>query len=235
MAQRANNNPAAYLVAHRGDRDGGVENTLAAFAHAATAGARFAECDIQFTRDLIPVVLHDNWLKRLCKRPDIKVIQTDLAELQALCRPHFELLTLAELLLWLQEQPQLTMFIEIKPLIRRRLSCSAIIKLLAGCIPAAQFEQLVLISQSAEIIDACKKALHCHTGWVAESARQPESDIDYLFMPYSRSAEIEAWHERGVKVGLYTTNIPALATELMAQRADLVETDNFTRMAASLA
>ncbi|PIW45910.1 MAG: glycerophosphodiester phosphodiesterase [Zetaproteobacteria bacterium CG12_big_fil_rev_8_21_14_0_65_54_13] len=227
--------PFAYLVAHRGDRDGGVENTLAAFKQAAAAGARFAECDIQLTRDLVPVVLHDNWLKRLCARPDIKVMQTDLVELQAICQPHFDLLTLAELLLWLQQQPQLTMFIEIKPAMRRRLSAVGIIKLLAASIPTAQFEQLVLISQSAEIIDACKKRLPCRTGWVAESARQPESAIDYLFMPSKRSSEIAAWHEKSVKVGLYTVNSPDLATELMGQHADLVETDNFTRMAAALA
>jgi len=235
MIQPDINHPSTYLVAHRGDREGGVENTLAAFKHAAAAGARFAECDIQLTRDLVPVVLHDNWLKRLCARPDVKVMQTDLVALQTICQPHFDLLTLAELLRWLQQQPQLTMFIEIKPAMRRRLSAAGIIKLLAACIPAAQFEQLVVISQSAEIIDVCKARLPCRTGWVAESARQPESAIDYLFMPYSRTAGIAAWHEKDVKVGLYTVNNPDLATELMAQHADLVETDHFTRMAASLA
>ena len=233
--QQQSDTPENRLVAHRGDRDGGVENTLAAFKHAATAGARFAECDIQFTRDLVPVVIHDNWLKRLCGRADITVMQTDLVDLISVCAPHFELLTLAGLLQWLQGQPQLTMFIEIKPAMRRRLSAVGIIKLLAASIPTAQFEQLVLISQSAEIIDACKKRLPCRTGWVAESARQPESAIDYLFMPSKRSSEIAAWHEKSVKVGLYTVNSPDLATELMGQHADLVETDNFTRMAAALA
>ncbi|PJA31937.1 MAG: glycerophosphodiester phosphodiesterase, partial [Zetaproteobacteria bacterium CG_4_9_14_3_um_filter_53_7] len=103
--QQQSDTPENRLVAHRGDRDGGVENTLAAFKHAATAGARFAECDIQFTRDLVPVVIHDNWLKRLCGRADITVMQTDLVDLISVCAPHFELLTLAGLLQWLQGQP----------------------------------------------------------------------------------------------------------------------------------
>jgi len=229
------NSPEHWLVAHRGDRDGGVENTLAAFKFAATRGARFAECDIQFTSDLIPVVLHDNWLKRLCNRPDIKVMQTDLATLRIICSTDFELLTLAELLQWLQGQPQLTMFIEIKPPIRHRLSPAGISGRLAEIIPASQLEQLVLISQTADIVDACKTDLGCCTGWVAESRSQPVSAIDYLFMPYSKIDSIPAWQARGIKVGLYTVNDTDLASELMAQNADLIETDHFSQMATSLA
>ncbi|OIO71781.1 MAG: glycerophosphodiester phosphodiesterase [Zetaproteobacteria bacterium CG1_02_53_45] len=227
--------PEQHLVAHRGDRAGGIENTLAAFKYAAAAGARFAECDIQFTRDLVPVVIHDNWLKRLCGQPDVKVMQTDFADLFTVCAPHFELLTLAGLLHWLQSQPQLTMFIEIKPATLRRLSAGGAVRRLAAMLPAARLDQIVLISQSATIIETCKQQLDCRTGWVAESHRQPGCDIDYIFMPYNRSAAIAFWHERGVKVGLYTVNEVAPASELLAQQVDLIETDHYASMAASLA
>ncbi|EAU54846.1 glycerophosphodiester phosphodiesterase [Mariprofundus ferrooxydans] len=229
------NNPATYLVAHRGDRAGGVENTLAAFVHAARAGARFAECDIQFTCELIPVVLHDNTLGRLCDREDLCVGDTDLSALTVACSPRFELLTLKALLQWLRKQPQLTLFVEVKPDILHRLSPTVVADLLAEALPADQLQQLVVISESGPIIDACKTQLGCRTGWVSETAHQPESVIDYVFMPYSRTAEIEAWHARGVKVGLYTINSPDLASALLAQHADLVETDHFTHMSALLA
>ncbi len=233
MHQRSND-PSAYLVAHRGDRDGGVENTLAAFKFAAATGARFAECDIQFTRDLVPVVIHDNWLKRLCNRADIKVMQTDLADLKTICSNHFELLTLDELLLWLRSQPQVTMFIEIKPTILRRLSTAGIVRRLSECIPEFQFDQLVLISQSVAIIETCKTALHCRTGWVAESHRQPSCVIDYVFIPFTQGFDIAIWHERHVKVGLYTVNDTNIASELLALNSDLIETDHYAQMVADL-
>ncbi|MCF7820946.1 MAG: glycerophosphodiester phosphodiesterase, partial [Mariprofundaceae bacterium] len=109
--------PGTWLVAHRGDREGGVENTLAAFKLAVKSGALFAECDIQFTRDLVPVVIHDDSLKRLCDLA-LHVSLLDLIDLEELCYPCFTLLTLQKLLIWLKEKPQLTLFIEIKPDIR---------------------------------------------------------------------------------------------------------------------
>jgi len=224
----------AYLVAHRGDRTGGVENTLAAFKQAASAGARFAECDIQFTSELIPVVIHDNCLARLCNKADLRISGHALTDLQQACSNHFTLATLDELLLWLASQPQLTMFIEIKPEVCTRLNVAAIAELLAGQIPCHIRKQLVLISESGHILDACKARFDCRTGWVAEGNQQPTSVIDYIFMPHSRSAEIAKWHERGVKVGLYTINDAIIATDMLAAGADLIETDQYSRMQAEI-
>ena len=55
-------------IAHRGyhDRNRAVwENTLSAFARAVEAGFAI-ECDLQYSADAIPVVFHDDDLKRLC-------------------------------------------------------------------------------------------------------------------------------------------------------------------------
>lgn len=55
-------------IAHRGfhDRNRSVwENTLAAFSRAAEAGFAI-ECDLQYAADAVPVVFHDDTLKRLC-------------------------------------------------------------------------------------------------------------------------------------------------------------------------
>lgn len=225
--------PTNKLVAHRGDRAGGIENTLAAFEYAAARGARYAECDIQFTRDLIAVVIHDNRLKRLCNRPDVKVMQTNLADLHQICSDHFQLCELSDLLSWLKGVPQLTLFIEIKPPIRRRLTARAIAKLLATQIPAPLLQQIVLISQNADIIDACKKHIGCRTGWVAESPRQPSTAFDYIFMPGEQSSTIPNWQAHGIKVGLYTVNDISCAHALLTAGADLIETDQFSRLAES--
>jgi glycerophosphoryl diester phosphodiesterase len=52
---------ACKLVAHRGEHDNHsiFENTLPAFAAARDAGVWGIECDIRWTRDLVPVVMHD--------------------------------------------------------------------------------------------------------------------------------------------------------------------------------
>ena len=49
------------LVSHRGEHDNRAvyENTLAAFRTARDAGVWGLECDIHWTRDLVPVVIHD--------------------------------------------------------------------------------------------------------------------------------------------------------------------------------
>jgi len=226
--------PDLFLVAHRGDRAGGVENTLSAFAYAAAGGARFGECDIQFSRDLMAVVIHDDRLQRLCNRPDMLVHENDLSTLEHVCSHHFPLLTLTVLLAWLQTQAQFTMFIEIKPAIRNRLSDRKIAEYLADVIPTALRHQIVLISQSGQIIDACKSHLECRTGWVAEGDQRPALPVDYVFMPQQDIAAMAAWQADGVLVGLYTVNTADQACHLLSLGADLIETNHFVSMAQSM-
>lgn len=52
------------LAAHRGASGHAPENTMAAFRAAVTARADLIECDIRFTQDRIPVVLHDRTPRR---------------------------------------------------------------------------------------------------------------------------------------------------------------------------
>ena len=216
-------------MAHRGDQTGHVENSLDAFRLAVKSGALFAECDIQFTRDLVPVVIHDDHLKRLCDL-DLHVSLLDLIDLKELCYPYFTLITLHKLLAWLNREPQLTLFIEIKPEVRKRLDDSAIAERLAGLIPETVGSQIVLISESGGIVDACRAQLNFRTGWVAEGSEQPESRPDYAFIPVDEAATIEQWHDRGAKVGLYTVNSATTALELMHAGADLIETNHFSKI-----
>ncbi len=53
-----------FMVAHRGGAAGAyVENTMRAFDHGAKSGA-FLEADIRFTRDDVPVLMHDERIDR---------------------------------------------------------------------------------------------------------------------------------------------------------------------------
>lgn len=51
-------------IAHRGFSDVAPENTLPAFKLAKEKGFNYAECDVQFTSDGVPVLLHDETINR---------------------------------------------------------------------------------------------------------------------------------------------------------------------------
>jgi glycerophosphoryl diester phosphodiesterase len=74
------------VVSHRGEHDGRIilENTLPAFDAAAALGVWGIECDIRWTRDLVPVVIHDPDLRRVFGRPRT-VAESTLEELQRDC------------------------------------------------------------------------------------------------------------------------------------------------------
>lgn len=57
-------NPHIKAVAHRGYSAEAPENTLAAFRLAKKMGFDYVECDVQFTSDGVPVLLHDETVDR---------------------------------------------------------------------------------------------------------------------------------------------------------------------------
>jgi glycerophosphoryl diester phosphodiesterase len=67
------------LVSHRGEHDNRtcLENTLAAFDKAAEAGVWGLEMDVRWTRDLVPVVIHDAQTGRLFER-NVAIGQMDI-------------------------------------------------------------------------------------------------------------------------------------------------------------
>jgi glycerophosphoryl diester phosphodiesterase len=74
------------IISHRGEYDNQCvfENTLPAFESAFAAGVWGLEFDIRWTRDLVPVVVHDPDLKRVFKL-DLKVEEVKLAVLRERC------------------------------------------------------------------------------------------------------------------------------------------------------
>jgi glycerophosphoryl diester phosphodiesterase len=64
MLSRLLSATAVSAIAHRGGSKLRPENTMAAFDHAATLGVDGMECDVQLSRDGVPVVIHDATLGR---------------------------------------------------------------------------------------------------------------------------------------------------------------------------
>ncbi|ATX81486.1 Glycerophosphoryl diester phosphodiesterase [Mariprofundus ferrinatatus] len=214
--------PASYLVAHRGDQESACENTLAAFEAAAKAGARYIECDIQFTRDMVPVVCHDN---RIDSEKISELVLTDLPGYI----PTFE-----ALLAWLSKAPHITLFLEIKPPILKRRSAGAAAKFLHAMIPGSLQQQIIPISMSARLVEACSLSFHTPVGWVMEGGRTPNVTLGWLFFPWQQLQQIRNWPDRKVRTAAYTVNDALQAAALHANGVDLIETNHFSRLIAEL-
>jgi len=226
--------PARFLVAHRGDQEYAVENTLAAFEAAAQAGAQFAECDIQFSHDFVPVILHDHTLKKLGIGSNATTSQLSYAELTTLCGQHYPLLSFQTLLQWLQHHPDITLFSEIKPSILRRKSAALAVQSIINMIPEAVQPQIILISQSALLVEACCREFIGQVGWVAEYHRIPETNFAYLFLPATDVEKAAAWQQRGVQCVVYTINDAKQVRALLDNGIDLIETNHFQRMTRAI-
>jgi glycerophosphoryl diester phosphodiesterase len=76
---------ACKIISHRGEHDNItiLENTFPAFDLAVNAGVWGIECDIRWTRDLVPVISHDPSCERLFDRSD-RICDLHYAELKDL-------------------------------------------------------------------------------------------------------------------------------------------------------
>ena len=69
FAAQENDNDDFRIIAHRGDSDDAPENTIPALEYAVENGYLTAECDIGWTRDGVPVLIHDNTINRTGRKP----------------------------------------------------------------------------------------------------------------------------------------------------------------------
>lgn len=228
------------LVGHRGWPVSFPENTLEGFAAAVGAGARWLECDVQLSADGVPFVCHDDSLKRTAGL-NRKITHMQAAELAAVTvgeRRRFgerhadaSLPRLDALIAWLQTQPQVTLFVEIKreslrhhgtelttghvmQAIRPALGQCSVISFDHACLALAR-------SQGARSIGwAAEQATHA-TRAVA-SALQP----DYLFTDQSIFVGMHKAVPGPWQWVPYHTEDAGRAMELARGGASLVETND---------
>lgn len=162
------------LVAHRGYPGRFPENSLVGMRAALEAGARYVEFDVQFSRDGVPLVLHDASLRRVTGKPG-KVFVMDFAEIRAL--PAGEparfgerfrdqrLPRLEEMLELIEGFAGVTAFVEVK---RASLWKIGIESALRALEPALQPRRdwAVLLSFDRDLIDAARPRYR--TGWAFE-------------------------------------------------------------------
>ena len=223
-----------FVIAHRGAPLLATENTLDALMKAKEQGASAVECDIQLTRDQMPVILHDATLDRTTCLSGL-LSKISLKKLKAL---EAGVPTLQE---WLQTAAQLKLKLNLE--IKARTKKQS--ELLAGIVldhikkywpdnlstPFISSSNLYCLSQIAK---RNKKLL---TGLIIEKKISDKTcdellkkNIISLHQPYRllNAKYIAKLHAKGLRVLAYTVNDLKCLKKLIAMKIDGVFTDDHT-------
>ncbi len=156
------------LVAHRGDAGRYPENTLVSIRAALEAGVRAVEFDVQFTRDEVPVVLHDANLRRTTG-VDAAVFDLEADRVRAIeIDAGVTVPTLAEMVAELRAWPDATAFVEIKRASLNRFGVGPVVKRVLDELRSVM-DNAVVISFDREAVDLARREGGARIGWVIEA------------------------------------------------------------------
>jgi glycerophosphoryl diester phosphodiesterase len=232
------------LVGHRGYPWHYPENTLAGFAAAMAAGARYVETDVQLTADEVPVLFHDGTLKRLTGAAGA-VREYPLEQLRTLHASDNDrfgykfaqepIPTLGEFVELVRAHPQVTAFVEIKRTALRRFGVSLTLnRVLRELKPA--LNQCVLISYSMEALAAARGRGYPTMGIVIDHWRERRQEIvaqirpDYVFCDADGLPMFGKVGFPGARVAVWEITDPVRALALARRGVELVETFAFDEM-----
>jgi glycerophosphoryl diester phosphodiesterase len=233
------------IIAHRGASAYAPENTRAAFLLAREMGADGFECDVHLSKDGVPVVIHDDNLKR------VSGINVHVASLSVRLLKKRDIgswfghkfsdqrvLTLEETLAL--AKPRFVCMVEVKDcedwprnerLARNKKLALAVARLVKGAHATA-------CSFNADICEELKEALpRLHVDWIAGDsylirhnlaptvAKKWHADgisTDYRSLTATR---VNFAHAEGLRVGAWTVNRAASIKRLAKMGVDAIETD----------
>jgi len=231
--------PLAHrLVAHRGYSQCYPENTLSALQAALDVGARYIEFDVQFTIDRVPMVFHDEELKRITgTNGNIhQLTATQLAAFRASEAERFgeqfnsePVPTLADVLQLFSSRPEVTAFVEIKHSTVKQFGVEAVAQDMMAALAAHQ-HNCILISFDAQVLQAARDAGIQRIGWVLtewnDVARQQAEQLapDLLFCNYEKIPQDDELWPGVWSWALYDVIDPAVALHWFSRGAQLIET-----------
>lgn len=226
------------LVAHRGYALRYPENTLIAVAAAIRAGARFIEVDVQLTRDEVPVLFHDRDLQRVCQTAGA-IADFTLARVKTLRAgefarfgyrfPDVAIATLAELVEFLRQHPQVTVFIELKSEGIARFTAATVLRRV-GAEVAALGDRCVLISYSLEILALARSEDYRRLGVVVRKWRERRSRAvralgpEFLFCDKDNLPRWGSLRAHATKLVVFEVTDPIVALRLAHRGVAFIET-----------
>lgn len=164
------------LVAHRGYSGRYPENTLLAYKKAYQYGARYMELDLQLTRDLKPVLHHDQSLLRMAGVDlDIREIKAkQVKRLRAVYQEKFgteflqnRFTSFKKFCKWLKQKPDVTIFVELKQESIDHFGVEVFVEQVCNRIAKLGVTaQCVIISFNQQSLEYCRKISQLPIGWV---------------------------------------------------------------------
>ncbi len=162
------------LIAHRGYSGKYPENTLLAYQAAYAFGARWMECDIQLTKDLVPVLHHDETLLRLAgSKKNVRDIRNK--QFKKLSSHYPEKFgddflgnastTLRKFAKWVRSDPDIRIFIEIKQHSIDAFGVETCMKEIFERVLDIK-DQCIIISFNDDIVELAKKQYDFKVAWV---------------------------------------------------------------------
>jgi glycerophosphoryl diester phosphodiesterase len=238
----------AHLVAHRGEPARWPENSLEGYRAVLAAGARYLETDVQLSADLVPVLCHDDSLARVTGH-DLAVCRTrhrDIDRLPAGCAERFgtefedyRIARLDALAALLADHPAARAFVELKQASLDGFGAAAVLEAVLPALGAAR-PQCILIAFDLAALQLARTRCELPIGWIvprwdgdariAAEALKPE----YLFVEWTLPQPEECLWPGPWRWVAYTCNRATLCRRLFERGFDLVETDQFGRLAAAL-
>jgi len=167
-------------IAHRGECQSNIENTLASISAAIKSGLTNIEIDVQLSKDSVPVVFHDRNLTRMVKRNDAIAELDSTVIKQLTLKPddnaHLEKVTdkiptLADVVALITQQPKITLFVEIKRINFIYFSYNHVYKKILEILKPI-LSQTVIISFSYRFLLLCRSYCQQKIGYVLPSWQQ---------------------------------------------------------------
>ena len=235
------------LIAHRGYSESYPENTLTGLEAALLAGVGCLEFDVQFSKDKVPVIIHDDSLERTTGRSG-KINQFTADQLTNICAGESRRLgdrfksetipTLSRVLELLDQWPRVTAFVELKSEAIELLGVEPVVQELVSLLKPYG-EQYVLISSIAEAPAYARKLGLNRVGWVVrhwdEQSREMAQKLapDVLFCNYKKIPDIDGVLWPGPwQWALYDIVDPQVALRWISRGVKFIESWDIGRLLA---
>ncbi len=226
------------FIAHRGYQLHYPENTIPAMEAALTAGAMRIETDIQLSRDGVPMLFHDESLKRLCNEKGA-IHDYSAKELKQFFayEPHrfadafkeTPIATLEQLVQLLISHPAVTAYIEIKDITLKHHGLEKTVDTIMAALAPIK-ERCVLMSFSLSSMVYAWQKKYPRLGLVLEAWEQHHSPIvkqinpEVLFLDYKKLPKNYKLQLPTTPLAVYEVGSIALAEQLFANDITYVET-----------
>ena len=236
------------LVSHRGDPFNYPENTVAGVSAAAAAGASWAEVDIQYTADFVPLLYHDADLQRISGDPrtlfesawpDIKKLPASYPSRFGARFEQTTISTLSDLIEASASWPALRLFVELKSDSINHFGAERVVDDVSERIAEAVSRNQIaaIISKHDGALEQMRERSGLPIGWVvpdfdaAAESRAKEMDFDFMFINQKRLKPWQAGHQKTEQWVIYTVNDLETAKRHLDAGADMIETDVFGKLA----